>query len=97
MGTVLRPVYDNNTTLDSFRDAAQLYDGQLLTFYEARLLCLCLGVDLQPIYETFLFKDSDGVSWWLYADYRTFLLRKRKIYFFNCVLSETVARSSIHS
>lgn len=33
MGTVLRPVYDNNTTLDSFRDAAQLYDGQLLTFY----------------------------------------------------------------
>lgn len=43
MGTVLRPVYDNNTTLDSFRDAAQLYDGQLLTFYEARLLCLCLG------------------------------------------------------
>lgn len=60
MGTVLRPVYDNNTTLDSFRDAAQLYDGQLLTFYEARLLCLCLGVDLQPIYETFLFKDSRG-------------------------------------
>lgn len=68
MGTVLRPVYDNNTTLDSFRDAAQLFDGQLLTFYEARLLCLCLGVDLQPIDETFLFKDSDGVSWWLYAE-----------------------------
>ena len=52
METVLRPVYDNNTTLDSFRDAAQLYDGQLLTFYD----------------ETFLFKDSDGVSWWLYAE-----------------------------
>ena len=68
MGTVLRPVYDNNTTLDSFRDAAQLYDGQLLTFYEARLLCLCLGADLQQIDETFLFKDSDGVSWWLYAE-----------------------------
>lgn len=29
METVLRPVYDNNTTLDSFRDVAQLYDGQL--------------------------------------------------------------------
>lgn len=40
MGTVLRPVYDNNTALDSFRDAAQLFDGQLLTLYEARLLCL---------------------------------------------------------
>lgn len=25
METVLRPVYDNNTTLDSFRDVAQLY------------------------------------------------------------------------
>lgn len=61
MGTVLRPVYDNNTTLDSFRDAAQLYDGQLLTFYEARLLCLCIGADLQPIDETFLFKDEEDV------------------------------------
>lgn len=68
METVLRPVYDNNTTIDSFRDAAQLYDGQLLTFYEARLLCLCIGADLQQIDETFLFKDSDGVSWWLYAE-----------------------------
>lgn len=68
METVLRPVYDNNTTLDSFRDAAQLYDGQLLTFYEARLLCLCIGADLQLIDETFLFKDSDDVSWWLYAE-----------------------------
>jgi hypothetical protein len=62
MGTVLRPVYDNNTALDSFRGAAQLFDGQLLTLYEARLLCFCLGVDLQQIDETFLFKDSDGVS-----------------------------------
>lgn len=68
MGTVLRPVYDNNTTLDSFRDAAQLFDGQQLTFYEARILCLCIGADLQQIDETFLFKDSDGVSWWLYAE-----------------------------
>lgn len=69
MRNVLLPVYDrNNIPLDSFRDAAQLFDGQLLTFYEARLLCLCIGADLQQIDETFLFKDSDGVSWWLYAE-----------------------------
>lgn len=40
MGTVLRPVYNNNTTLDSFRDAAQVYDDQLLTFYEAKATSL---------------------------------------------------------
>lgn len=71
MGTVLRPVYDNNTTLDSFRDAAQLFDGQHLTFYEASILCFCIGVSLQVDQETlftFLFQDSNGVSWWLYAD-----------------------------
>lgn len=68
MGNVMRPVYDNNVTLDSFRDTAQLFDGQVMTFYEARLLCLCLGTTLQQMDKTFLFTDSDGISWWLYAE-----------------------------
>lgn len=69
MRNVLLPVYDrNNIPLDSFRNAAFLYEGQRLTLHAARLLCLCIGADLQPIDETFLFKDSDSVSWWLYAD-----------------------------
>lgn len=50
MGTVLRPVYDNNTTLDSFRDAAQLFDGQLLTFYMEKVCLNAVTCILCPLY-----------------------------------------------
>lgn len=40
MRNVLLPVYDrNNIPLDSFRDAAFLYEGQRLTLHEASILC----------------------------------------------------------
>lgn len=72
MRNVLLPVYDrNNIPLDSFRNAAFLYEGQRLTLHEASILCFCVGASLQVNQETlfaFLFQDSNGVSWWLYAD-----------------------------
>ena len=44
MRNVLLPVYDrNNIPLDSFRDAAFLYEGQRLTLHEASILCFCIG------------------------------------------------------
>ena len=40
MRNVLLPVYDrNNIPLDSFRNAAFLYEGQRLTLHEASILC----------------------------------------------------------
>lgn len=66
MRNVLLPVYDrNNIPLDSFRNAAFLYEGQHLTLHEASILCFCIGASLQVDQETlftFLFQDSNGVS-----------------------------------
>lgn len=57
--------------------------------------------------ESFLLSQSITTDWktqrllelmeQITLTYRTFLLRKRRTCFTNCALSETVARSSIHS
>ena len=98
MRNVLLPVYDrNNIPLDSFRDAVFLYEGQRLTLHEASILCFCIGASLQVNQETlftFLFQDSNGVSWWLYADNDgTFTVQKVCLNAVTCILCPLYGRT----